>query len=101
MSDVAAPSQAEWWDADLALTNVLHRLRLTDADIDSDRIVELIPVAGRLVNDELDAVLDVAIDPTLQQAVETVTIDLYLYSPDPLVNARVLIGSSRERFGVA
>ena len=101
MSDVAAPALGTWWDGDAAATHVLHRLRLTDADIDADRIVQLVPVAGRLVNGYLDRLLVPVSEATLQQAVEQVTIDLYLYAPDPLVNAYALLGIAKERFGVA
>jgi hypothetical protein len=101
MSDVTAPALGAWWDADAAVTNVLHRLRLTDADIDADRIGELVPVAGRLIDEHLDRQLAADADATLQTALEQVVIDLYLYSPDPLANALGMVEPFRERWGVA
>jgi hypothetical protein len=102
VSDVTAPALGAWWDADAALTNVLHRLRLTDADIDADRIAALIPVAGRLIDEHLDRQLAADADPTLQHALEQVVLDLYLFAPDPLANALGIIpGGLKERWGVA
>lgn len=101
MSDVTAPALGAWWDADAALTHVLHRLRLTDADIDADRLADLIPVAGRLVDEHLDRQIAAAADATLQAALEQVVLDLYLFAPDPLVNALGMVEPFKERWGIA
>jgi hypothetical protein len=101
MSDVTAPALGTWWDADEALTNVLHQLRLTDADIDVDRLADLVPVAGRLINERLDRTVAATADPTLQSALEQVVIDLYRYEPDPLANAAPRLDVFASRWGVA
>lgn len=101
MSDVSAPALGAWEDVDAAVTHVLHRLRLTDADIDADRVADLVPVMARAIDERLDRQIAATADATLQLALEQAVLDAYLMSPDPLANAMGLAGPFVERWGVA
>lgn len=108
MSDVdlhpSPPAQGVWWDPAATLAAVLAQLRLTGTDIDENRLEALIPAAGRHINDYLDREADISPPalPTLQAALERVTIALYygiVGDPIDVVKAQLL--AAKERFGIA
>lgn len=79
MTVVVPPDQTVWWDDAATTTAVLAQLRLTDTDVDADRIGELVSAAGAAINTFLDRpdVTPPAPLPLLQAALEQVTIELY------------------------
>ena len=91
------PATGTWWDPTATLDAVLHTLRLTDTDVDAARIAELIPVAGRLIDnhlDRLEAILGPPPDPVVQAELERVTIVLYRAKDSPPTSAEGLMQSA-------
>lgn len=120
----APPDDAAWWDAASTRDTVLHRLRLQSGDIDDTRVSSLIPVAGWLINnyiDACDAPPGPPPNPVLQEALIVATVNLYGKDPntgnsntdwaamtvttladvDPLGTVRSMLLPFKFRFGVA
>ena len=80
MSDVAAPATGVWYDLDVTTSEVLAILRLTEQDVDVERIQTLVPAAALLIDEYLDRP-DVVDGPPpsakLQQALDQATVELY------------------------
>jgi len=110
-STVAAPGSAVWYDLAAATADVLAILRLTDADVDAERIEELVPAAAVLIDmflDRPDAVLGPPPSPPLAQALNQLTIELYRRKDVPfetvthiLDPVRSEILHAKQRWGIA
>jgi hypothetical protein len=120
---VLAADTTEWWDVDTTKAAVLDILRLGDGDIDEQRIVWLVPVAGQMINQWMDRPAGVqapdwALYP-LQTAIETVTVSLYRDKDappttidgllagsmrpaglDPLIEVRAKMRGAKQRWGI-
>ena len=108
MSDIAPPSSGVWYDLDETTTAVLAILRLTEQDVDVDRIRECIPAAAWRIEAMLDDVDEVAANPALQQSLNQVTIELYRRKDAPFDVVRRILDPVRSelvplkrRWGVA
>jgi hypothetical protein len=53
---VVPPDIAVWYDLEATTDAVLARLRLTEADVDTEQIKQIIPAAGVLIDEFLDRV---------------------------------------------
>lgn len=117
------PDQTAWWDAAAVKAGALAVLRLTEGDPDDQRIADLVPVAGWLINDKLDRAAPPPAGPVpapLDQAMVMATVVLYrgkdapattidgllagTLSPsaaDAVAAVWPLIRGSKQRFGVA
>ena len=119
MTDVAPPDASVWWDVDQTTADALAILRLTGTDVDAARIRALVPVAGQLVNQFLDATEpDVSMPAPVAQALTYATVELYRqkdsppataddfglspgYVPaDPLQPVRAMLAPYRRRWGI-
>lgn len=124
--DVPPAAQGYWYDLPWTVNAVLARLRLMNTDIDQPRIVQLVPVAAGMVNNELDRVnpltnISVSAAPPVTAAWSTVsawdgptpaiiealiqlTVDLYIGVvpiDGDLGAAGALLGPHKSRFGIA
>jgi hypothetical protein len=112
---VAGPDLSEWWDvADIAAA-ARQVLRLTDGDVDAERIVELVPAAGQRINAYLDRLDPATADPGNRQALIDMTVAMYRaaaptspdlafgvgYPPaDPLTAVRGELAANKQRWGI-
>lgn len=76
----AAPDQTVWWDVAGTVESLLARKRLQPGDRDRSRLGVAVAVAGRLINDHLDAT--VVVDPddvpaNIQAALEELAVAVY------------------------
>lgn len=112
MSDVAPPATGVWYDLDETTSQVLAILRLTEQDVDLERIRDCVPAAALRIEQYVDAAEDPVAGPPpsqqLQQALNKATIDLYVRpgpsidgSVDVLAPIRSELGPSKQRWGVA
>jgi hypothetical protein len=110
----APPDQSEWWDVAATKAVVLSRLRLAEIDVDTARIDELIPTAGRMINDYLDSPDPLVANAAMATALEELVVALYMPRAteldyrtgrvtlsDPLRGVIPLLRSSKQRWGVA
>jgi hypothetical protein len=105
MTDLAPtpPDQSEWWDQAVHVANVLTLLRITDGDVDADRVDQCVAAAGRHINNRLDRVdpIEPPGPPNLQVMLERVAVDLYHgIVPDPAGLVAAQGQADRQRFGV-
>jgi hypothetical protein len=56
VTSVAPPDQTVWWDETAIADAVYDVLRLSNTDVDAERIADLVQAAGGRVNDWLDRV---------------------------------------------
>jgi hypothetical protein len=114
VSDVDPPATAVWYDLDATTAEVLAILRLTEQDVDTARIVELVPAAATLIDEYLDgteAVSGPPPAPKLQTALNKVTEDLYRRKdttavfiqslPHVLDPVRSELAGSKQRWGIS
>ena len=79
-STVTPPGSAVWYDLDQSTADVLAILRLTDADVDAERIGAIVPAAAQLIDtfvDRPEAILGPPPAPPIAQALNQLTIELY------------------------
>jgi hypothetical protein len=111
---VSPPDTAVWYDPADILAEALARLRLTDADVDADRIATLIPVAARSMDFEMDRPIappGPPPAPELREALVLRVIDLHQIkaptantgfgAPPPFDASRDLIAPHKQRWGWA
>ena len=110
MSTVAPPAQGTWWDRDAICARVLARLRLHVGDADADRIRELADIAAGHINNELDRAtamtpasavdpdtlepLDTNVTPTILEALERVTVELYTRGKSDLRDVGLIVSDT-------
>ena len=107
----AGPATAVWYDLDTVTAEVLAILRLTDVDVDAERIATLVPVAAAYIDMEVDrpeAILGPPPPPLVAEGLRTATIVLYRHKDaqfdtlhDALAPVRMLVGPYKQRTGVA
>lgn len=105
------PATAVWYDVDVVTAEVLAILRLTEQDVDVERIVTLVPVAAMYIDNFVDrpeAIVGPPPPPLVAEAHRTATIILYRHKDAPfdtledaLAPVRVLVGPYKQRTGVA
>jgi hypothetical protein len=75
------PATGVWWDPDETFAAVMQILRLPETgDVDEDRVKALIPAAGALIDyfvDRETIITGPPPPPTVQTALELITVDLY------------------------
>ncbi len=109
MSDVVTPpSSGPWYDLDETTTAVLAILRLTEQDVDVERLRDAVPAAAWHIEQHLDSPDELAPNPALQQSLNQVTVELYRRKDAPFdVVRRILdpvrseLAPSVRRWGVA
>lgn len=122
---VPPPAHGYWYDLNATVSAVMARLRLMNTDVDQPRIVQLVPVAAMMVDNELDRVNPLTYvsaappvsaawstvsawdgpTPTIIEALISLTVDLYNgvvpIDGDNLGVADALLGPHKSRFGIA
>lgn len=121
---VTAPDVSVWWDPAAVTAAALDVLRLTDVDVDADRVGGHVATAGQAVNqgldrDPVDAFTTQTAPVQLVDALVQVVVELYRrkdspptsvdgmlagawrpQSIDPLAGVRALIAPFRTRRGI-
>jgi hypothetical protein len=110
-STVTPPGSAVWYDLPAVTADVLAILRLTDADVDAERIETLVPAAAILIDQFLDrpeAVPGPPPSPPITQALNQLTIEMYRRKDVPFDTVTHILGPIRseilhakQRWGVA
>jgi hypothetical protein len=93
MTCVAPPNSAVWYSLADTTAAVLATLRLTDGDVDADRIEAQVPAAATLIDQYLDRVEAIPGPPPaphIQQALEQLVVELYRRKEPNAAAARVL-----------
>lgn len=119
MTGIAPPDTSVWWDVDTVTVAALDVLRLTEDDVDADRIRTLVPDAGQRINQFLDqpTPADVILETWTNELV-AVVVRLYraegsppasaddfglspgYVSSDPMQQSRAALAPYRRRWGV-
>lgn len=119
MTGIAPPDTTVWWDVDEITAAALDVLRLTETDVDADRIRTLVPDGGQRINQFLDQTAPPVVVPeTWTNELVAVVVRLYRaegsapvnaddfglspgYVPsDPMQQSRAALHPYRARFGV-
>lgn len=122
-SSIAPPSAGNWYDPAQTRSNVLARLRMTESDVDVDRVDRSIAAAKDAIDARLDRTTPIAGPPPaagLQEALEVAAVAIYhrgtvtatvgagaITLPttgepfDPLADVAVELEPYRERWPVA
>lgn len=116
-----APPAENVWEVPAITEDALHRLRLTDQDVDAEQVAAACDEATEVIDQFLDRVetYDTTLVSALHQCAVDLAIDLYRrkdapftvaasYSPeeyvtvdrDPLVKVRALLRPYKQRWGV-
>lgn len=116
---VPGPDQTTWWDVDDVVAKVKHQFRLRPApapDLDDERWVELVGVAGEMINTHLDRRTPPVgtVPDSWHRAVVALVVELAdsgvpmsdgsvssYQSGDPMQAVVPLLRGHRSRFGVA
>ena len=113
MSDtgVAPPATATWYDLDVTTTEALGDLRLTEQDVDVERIRTIIPAEAARIDreaDRLEAIEGPPPPPLIQRALVRRVVDAYQVKVPtsggfglPIDSTRSAVLSEKERFGVS
>lgn len=102
------PDVAEWYDLDATTAEVLAVLRLTDADVDADRIAHLVPSVAVQIDQYLDRCDAIAGPPPpepIQYALVRGVDELYRAKDVPTAGLsaelRAILRPWKQRHGVA
>ena len=105
------PATAVWYDLEAVTGEVLAILRLTDVDVDAERIDTLVPVAAAYIDNYVDrpeAIFGPPPPALVAEGLRVGTIVLYRHKDaqfdtlhDALAPVRVLVDPYKQRMGVA